>query len=152
MDVRSAVVPGDRSVIDAVRDTISISEQQKKFENESGDKNLSQSQKRRARLRRQIVRSKDIACRVSIAASEQEESYKTEIAELKDRYSKSKLAARLEKVTEIANQYKSDRDKLQVDHDKLRLRVEKYERAQRDNSAELIRNFLARDTTDRSRN
>ena len=141
MDCRSIVVSGDRSSISPVSDQTSIPEQQKAFAKESGDKVLSSSQKRRARQHRKIARLKDTACRALIAS-----------AELKERYSKSRLCERLETVTEIAKKYKSVRDKLQADRDRLRLKLEKYEGTHRDNSAELVRNFLDRDTLDRPRN
>ena len=150
MDCRSIVVSGDRSSISPVSDQTSIPEQQKAFAKESGDKVLSSSQKRRARQHRKIARLKDTACRALIASNESEESHKIEVAELKERYSKTRLCERLETVTEIAKKYKSDRDKLQTDQHSLQLKLEKYERTHRDSSADLVRNFLVRDTLDRS--
>jgi len=147
MDGGSIVVSGDR--IGQASEQVSISQQQKVFAKNSGDKDLSSSQKRRARQHRQIARLKDTACRALIASNESEESHKIEVAELKERYSKSKLCERLETVTEIAKRYKSDRDKLQADRDRLQSKVEKYERTYRENREELVRSFLVRDTSDR---
>jgi hypothetical protein len=90
MDKRSSVVFDGRSSIGLAPNTISISEQQRAFAKDSGEKVLSTSQKRRARKNRQFARLKDTACRTIIASNEIEESHKIEVAELKERYSKEK--------------------------------------------------------------